>query len=228
MATLLQIKYVQGETVAFTINTELYYLKWGPDFPRVYDRSLKCLIIPNMDYWFQAQTQQRYSYRGVLDMAKAFQEGLTHSYASNDLRGICGRIFDISCYYLFQTAYARTYARTYKVELLEPRAVGQLTQPLNEQFEQYRTNLGDEKFYDYLCRLWQFCNFHKPGDASIFERLISRLGRKPREPVYPMPELHAEVRQHVINRAIKTDITAFKGIAEEIVERVHGIQAGRL
>lgn len=219
---------MNGETAAFTIHSELYYIKTGPDFPKLYDRKMKKLIIPNIDHWLQAQTQQRYSFRGLRDMIQAFSDGLQHSYAREDLRRVCEHIFHVTRDYIFKTEYARYYAAAFKVELMDPKQIPKLTKQIKNNFDDYLERFGKERFHSYLCRIWQFCNYHDPSEAAVVESLVRRLAMEVTEPKYPLVENEQEVKEHVITKTLGSDLTKFKGIEETIVENVNGIQTGRL
>lgn len=216
------------ETVAFTINHELYYLKTGPDLPKLFNRDLNKLIIPNLDTWLQAQTQQRYSYRGLKDMAAAFSSGLRHSYASDDLAGICGYIFDETVKMIFTTEYAHSYAVAFKVELMDPKQISKLIEQIKGNFDSYTDRFGEERFYLYLCRLLKICNYHEPSESIVVETLIKRLGKRPREPEYQKVGDGEKVRKQVIAKMTGTGLSRFKGIDQKVLDAVNEIQAGKV
>lgn len=226
MAAEIQIKYVSGHTVAFTVNMEIYYLKTGPDYPMVFDRNLKRMLIPNLDSWIQAISQQRHSYRGLLDMMRAFSDGLQHSYSSDDLQDICERVFDLTYTTIFHTEHTREYARAHKVELLDPKSVEPLIMKLKEQFDVYKAR-GENEFFNYLCRLWQFCLFYQPSNAIVFERFIQRLNKTPQAPVYSIPENHNQIKATIVKRITHSEMLKFKGIDDEVIEVVNSIQANK-
>lgn len=225
---ILEIKYVNGETAAFTIYDELYYIKTGPDIPMLFDRKMKKLLIPNVDSWLQAQTQQRYSFRGLRDMMEAFAHGLEHSYARDDLKVVCEHIFNMTRDYIFKTEYTRSYAIAFKVELMNPKQIPKLTRQIKDNFDNYRKRFGNDRFYLYLCRIWQFCNYHDPSESAVVESLIRRMDKRAEEPTYPMVENEAEIKNHVITKTLGSDLAKFKGIDEQVVENVNGIQSNKL
>jgi hypothetical protein len=224
----LKIIYADGQTAAFTIASELYYIKTGPDFPELFDRNLKKLIIPNTDYWLQAQTQQRYSYRGLCDMIEAFIDGIHHSYSRDDIQVVCSAVFDKTISYVFKTNYSQTFSRSYWIELLDERRAKGLVEKIKNNFDKFQAKYEPDQFYDYLCRLWQFYNFYLPGESATLERLITRLGKIPGEPQYPMVEIEHEIKDHIITRDLTSTLDQFKGVDQEIKKNVDGIQTGRL
>lgn len=225
---ILQIIYVSGETIAFTINGELYYLKTGPDLPRLYTGDLRRLHMPNMDHWLQAQTQQRYSYRGLKDMAAAFADGLSHSYARSDMPTLCRRIYDITRDTIFKTAFVRDYAKTYWIELLDPKQIPKLIVEIKNNFDEMRAKWGDDRLYAYLCRLWQFCSYFATNETVVFERFLERMGRNIGDVHYPMAVFEDQAYGHVWEKISNSDMSRYKGVSDKIAETVDAIQSDRL
>lgn len=222
---ILEIKYAYNETVAFTIHSVLYYLKIGPDLPELYDQDLKKLIIPNIDHWIQAQTQQRYTYRGLKDMMEAFVDGLRHGYDRDDMEKVCNKVFDDTIKNIFRTKHARDYALAYWIELLDQKRVQKMIGEVRNGFDEYRSRLGDNKLYSYLCRLWQFCHFNDPSDSEVVEKLISRLGKKPQGPTYPEPDVQRAIRKYVVSESVIQHISPHKDVSREVMENVNDIQS---
>lgn len=224
----LKIIYANRETAAFTVASELFYIKIGPDLPELYDKNLKRQIVPNVDYWFQAKTHQRYSFRGICDMIGAFVDGIEHSYSRNDLTGICEIVFTKTVAYIFKTNHTRSFARSYWIEILEERQVKKLVTKISNDFEQFHEKYGTDKFHDYLCRLWQFYNFYAPGEAPVVERLISRLGKTPTEPRYPVVEVEQTIKEYILTDDLIRNIDRHKSVEQDIRQNVDRIQTGRL
>jgi hypothetical protein len=224
----LKIIYAEGKTAAFTIASELYYIKTGPDFPEIYDSKLKKQIIPNADYWLQAQTQQRYSFRGLCDMIDAFIDGVHHSYNFQDIQKIGGYVYDKTIAYAFRTNYTRSFAQLYWIEILDEHRIKGLVSKIKDDFDRFKTKYKPDQFYDYLCRLWQFYNFHIPGESVVIEKLINKLGKIPAEPQYPIMDLENEIKEHVITRDLTIILDKFKGVDQKIKKNVIAIQTGKL
>lgn len=186
---------------------------------------MKKLLIPNMDHWLQAQTQQRYSFRGLRDMMEAFSGGLKHSYARDDLRSVCEHIFDVTRDYIFKTEYARFYSAAFKIELMDPKQIPKLIDQIKNNYDDYRNRFGDDRFHLYLCRIWQFCNFHNPSESAVVESLIRRMDKQTEEPSYPKVEYEEEIKRHVLTRTLGSDLVKFKDIDDEIVKNVDKIQS---
>lgn len=226
----LCVRYVYSDTIAFSVGTELFYLKTGPDYPQIFDSNLNLQITSNVDIWIQTRTGQRYSYRGLCDMALAFRCGLETAYTKQDMRQMCESAIQAARDLLFQSERVSDYARTFWIELIDPaRLEGHYATVLRDKFETLRENLGDDKFYNHLCRMWRLCNFRRPGEAAVFERLIRRLGRVPQEPQYPVTaKLDEELKRDALTKIWGRQLPHYKAIPDEIVERVHALHSGGL
>jgi hypothetical protein len=223
----LTIKYVYHETVAFTIGVDLFYLRQGPGIPQMFDASLNPMVVPNIDAWLQSKTQQRYSYRGVADMASAFAAGLQHAYTSNDLEHLCKLIVRTTKDAIFKTDVAREFSAAYWVELMDPGKLTKFIEILRRDFGKFKAKYSGEELYNILCRLWQFSNLHAPSESAIFESLIrSKMLRTPQLPKYPnTQEADAEVEKLVIGIILGEALTEYKGIPDELVHNVRRLQA---
>lgn len=223
----LTIKYVYRETVAFTIGLDLYYLRQGPGIPQMFDGNLSPMVVPNIDAWLQAKTQQRYSYRGVSDMASSFAAGLHHAYTSDDLHHLCKIIVRTTKDAIFKTDVAREFSAAYWVELMDPGKITKFVDVLRQDFDKFKSKYTDEELYNILCRLWQFSNLHAQSEAAVFESLIrSKMLRTPQLPKYPdTQEADEEVERLVLGIIIGETLTEYKGISDELVNNVRRIQA---
>lgn len=181
-----------------------------------------------MDTWLQAQTQQRYSYRGLKDMMSAFSSGLRHSYASDDLVEICGHIFDETVRAIFTTEFAHSYAVAYKIELMDPKQISKLIELIKNNFDTYEDTFGEQRFYLYLCRLLKVCNYHEPSESTVVETLIKRLGKRPQEPEYQQVGDGDKAREHVVSKIIGAGLSRFKGIDQKVLDTVNDIQTGKM
>lgn len=220
----LEIKCVYGKTVAFTINSEMYYLQTGPDFPRLYSHEMKKLIIPNVDSWLQAQTQQRYSFRSLRDMMDAFVCGYNYHYSQEELTELVNKICGLTIDNIFKSKYALDFSNAYKVELMEPKQVPKLIQQMRDNFDQYNEKFGNEKFRAYLYRVWKYCNLHLSDSSAVVESLIHRAGGETQEPKYPT--LPAEVE--IFNTIGKETHGYVKTIDAEIYNNVLLIQNNKV
>lgn len=221
----LTIKYVYCDTIAFTIGVDLFYLRTAPNIPQIFDQNEKPQIIPNLDSWILAKTQQRYSYQSLLDMAAAFAAGLSHSYTATDLDGLCRKVVQLSKSAIFHTEYATDFSRAYWIELLDPGKLQKFVESLRSQFQQLREEHNDNELYNILCRLWQFCNFHAPSESAVFEAMIQRMGRKPQPPTFSAIDSDRAIEELVLYDILKTELSEFKNISNELVDNVKRIQS---
>lgn len=215
----LVIQHVLGNVVAFTIDLDAYFMTLQP-VPRIFNYDLKPQLIPNIDNWFQAKTQQRYSHRGFLDMVTAFRCGLARSFSGDDLR-----IMAANSAIAAKTALLELlaeYRKHYWIELLDPAKLESVWAPqVREKFEELRSKLGDDEFHNYLCRLWKFSTQHRPGLAKVFERLINRLGKTPQEPKFPPTiELDDKLVKAVLTNVLDRAAGSFRGVPEQLQRRL--------
>lgn len=222
----VKIKYVLGETIAFTINTDLYYLKTGPDYPQLFNSDLVLQIVPNIDVWLQANTQQRYSFRSICDMAEAFRCGLETAYTKQDMRIYAEMAIQAARDLLFQSERVSDYARLFWIEVMDPtRLEGSYARVLRENFDKIRTKLGDDRLYNHLCRMWRLCNFRRPSEAAVFERLIRRLGKLPQESRYPVTaELDGALKHDALLKIWGRRLPQYKTVSDAIIEKVQALQ----
>lgn len=183
------------------------------------------LLIPNVDYWMQAQTQQRYSLQGLLDMIEAFKSGLEHAYTKDDLLLACESTFHATCDVIFKSEYASKYSSAFKVELMDPKRLPDLIKQLKDKFDVYINRFGAENFHLYLSRIMQFSNYHCPSESVVVEGLLRRLGKPDVRLIYPIVDGEQEVLSSVLS---KLDLDQFAGIDKEIGSNTAAIENGKL
>lgn len=225
----LQIKYATKDVVGFVVNNELFYLKFGPNIPQLFDESLSPLIVPNFDSWIQSKTQQRYSYQSLHDMAIAFYAGLSAAYNTDDLYGVCDLSAMAAIAEITKDGAIYEYSLVYWIETLGSDKMELYIKRVRDNFDKIRHKIGDNKLYNELCRMFKTCKRHQPHNAEVCENLIKRLGRIPMNPTYPNTD---DTDQQVLLSAretVKKSLgTRYKGVQDSIVEIVDGIQSGRL
>jgi len=199
------IKYVIGEIVVFEVNNKLYYFKDGRNLPELYDEYLVKQIVPNMDNWLQTNTSQRYSLRGLRDMAAAFTDGLRCGIYEEDAIKFIKQAVQETKNTIFQSALTNDYAHAYFIELIDPIKVESTHLPtISKNLQKLRKKCGDARLFNYLCRFWQLCNHHALGTAGVFENMIRRLGRTPTTPQYPnTTELDNDLLERVCHTVFK-------------------------
>jgi len=223
--TTITIHHVHKDVAAFSIDFDLYLIKFLP-VPQLFDGNLKPQIIPNIDSWFQVKTQQRYCYRGFTDMVDAFRQGLQRTYSLGDLHRAAAEAVLATKMALLERM--GEHGKNFWVELIDPAKLeGVYAAKVREQFDRLRSKLGDDTFHNYLCRLWKFALRHRPGVAPVFERLIEQLGRTPEEPRLPTTHaLDADLQKAVLAKVLAGHPTVYKGVPPAIQARIEALSHG--
>jgi len=224
---LLKIVYAFKNTAAFSIGEALYYIKMDGDFPFVYDKNLKKLVMPNIDYWLQAQTKQRYGLRSLRDMISAFKDGIQYSYDEVNLASICETVFDNTISYVFKTNHGKDFAKAFWIECLDENKIRKLTSTISDEFDLYHDKYG-ESFYNFLNRLWQYYMYHIPSEAAIIVKMIGRLGMVPQKPDYPTPTAELIIKSQIVTEDLVLQLNKLQGLDKRVKENVARLQAGRL
>jgi len=214
------IKYVFSRIIVFEINNQIYYFHDNPNLPQLYDQQLNKLIVPNLDSWLQSKTSQRYSLRGLRDMATAFMSGMQCGISEGQAYQLILNAISETKRQIFQSALASDYARVYFIELMDPVKVEATHLPIiTKNFNKLLKKCGRDRLLNYLCRFWQLCNQHSPSTSFVFENLIKRLGREPTTPHYPdTVELDNSLADEV-NRVVLKNIPLYN-VSKDIANNV--------
>ncbi len=220
----LKIHYVQNNVVAFSLGFDLYFLRCFP-VPQIFNSSLTPQLIPNIDSWFQAKTQQRYSYRGFLDIVGGFVAGLGHTYSIAEIKALCVQT-TLTAKKTILTELMSDYKKHFWVECLDPvKLEGMYAESVREKFDRLRQSLGDDEFYNYLCRLWKLARQYRPSIAVVFERLVDRLGRVADEPKYPdTKDLDDKLLKLVLGSVLEKVTDAHHGVSKEIQAKLEALR----
>lgn len=222
MTAKLEIKYVYKFTVAVSINNEIYYIRHGHDFPLVYNKDLRKLNIPNIDNWLQAQTQQRYSYRGVLDMAEAYKCGLQFSYNEDRIISLLKKYYVIIRNIIFNSSHNQKYIDNYKIEIMNNKQLENMTQDVNNKYDQYVEKFGIPKLQAYLNRIYS-CLKNRNINTQIIELLIKRTGINPKLEIVQFDD--QEIIQHTIEKCVNLGIIQCLNIDESIIKNMMTIES---
>ncbi len=222
----LQIIYATQDVAGFIVDNELYFLKFGPNIPELFNSSMARLTIPNMDSWIQAKTHQRYSYLSLRDAATAFYQGLSSAYTTDDINNICGVVVRHTLDKVLKCGLIYEYILVYWIEAMGSNELEECLRKISSNFHMIRTTIGDDKLYNNLCRIHKMCKKYQPHSADVCEKLIRRLGRESYEPIYPAT---ADVDQQVLS-CVKEAMwqslgTYYKNIPNKIVNVMHALQA---
>jgi len=219
------IRYVEKTVTVFEIDGELFYFRDSANLPELFDNTLHKMVVPNLDNWLQAKTDQRHSLRGLRDMSKAFSVGLSCGLSAENVRQLITQAVIESRRTIFQTDLTNDYARSYFIELIDPAKIEEIhVKSIVDNFDRLLKKGGRNRLYNYLCRFWQTCNFNMPSAAAIFEGFIRRLGRQPTTPNYPdTTDLDNELIERVCQTVFRSQ--SLYNINDEIVANVRRIQS---
>jgi hypothetical protein len=209
----------EGSVVAFSIDNQLFFVDFVPVI-KMYDGDMKPLMVSNFDTWLQARTHQRYSLQSFQDAADAFRSGLAKTYSIGDLKDIA--ITSALAAKKSIMTMMGEYRKHFWVELLDPTKLDtDLASEIRDRFDEMRQRLGDDNFYNYLCRLWKLAINNRPKTAAIYERFIQRLGKEPSEPILPSTSsLDDELQKAVLPAVLTKVLGAYKGVPPHVQERV--------
>ena len=225
----LQIKYVNNETIAFNIDNDLFYLKFGPNIPQLFDASAILLSVSNIDTWLCVKTHQRYSFQSLQDMAIAFSDGLHVAYDLLELNVVCENSTLTTIKVIMQREWLYDYVLIYWIESLGLDETEKYLKTLRNKFDDIIIKIGSNKLYNYLCRILKMCTYRQSHNADICEKLIKRMGREPSEPTYPnTSKIDKEVLLKVKSDVFRSLCSKYKGVPNNIVEVVDAIQSGRI
>lgn len=222
------IQYVEGEVTIFEVNGKIYYFRDSPNFPELFDDQLHKLIVPNLDHWIQAATDQRHSLRGLQDMSVAFLAGLHCGVSDQDAYILVNNTINATRQMIFHTDLANRYGRMYFIELIDPTKIESVhTKSIAANFDKLLEKCGRTKLYNYLCRFWQACNYTLPSVAAVFEAFIRRLGLQPTTPEYPETgDLDNELKEKVC-RMVFRKMSVYH-ISDEMIINARRIQTRRI
>lgn len=224
------IKYATKDVVVFIISNELYFLKFGPDYPQLYNDQLSPLTIPNIDTWLQSKTQQRYSYQTLRDISYAFYMGLSTAYNAEDIDRIRDSIVISTISEIFKNNLVFEYLSAYWIEVLDPDKLKKHINKISINFDIILNRIGPDKLHNELCRMLRSCQqFNQGHDSDVCLSLIKRLGKEPKIPNYPdTTNIDKQILMNVKEIFKQVIGTYYKSVPNNLVEVVHGLQARRL
>lgn len=164
----------------FSLDDLLPYYLIVDAIPRLFDSFGTSVWVVNIDDWFQVHTEQRYSYRGVQDMAVSFANGMRLTYSLNDVIECAKETSIITADFILDSDLTSEYVANYNIELCSLRDIGEAIDDIRKHWDEYYSRPNDWLYY-LLCRWWKYCSIRRLGQVAIIERLIERLGRMPKE-----------------------------------------------
>lgn len=223
--TKVVIKYAHNYAIAIAINQEIYYIRTGPDIPMIYNADLKKLYIPNADSWIQAQTQQRHSYRGILDMAEAFKMGTQFSYDNSTIKDLLKKYYIMVRNIIFNSKHNKEYIENYKIEAMSNKQLETMLQDVETKYQQYVTKFGMPKLQAYLNRIYACCKNREINTQTI-EVLIKRTGVQPTCDIVQMND--GDILDEIIEKCVNLGLTTSVKIDQRIIENTIFVEGTRL
>lgn len=179
----LTIIEVYNSVIVFKISEDLYYLR--SDLPALYDSGLNRMFIPNIDFWLQNHTQQRYNYRSLLDMAEAFTSGKESGFTSTEFVNLINRFMLSICEKIFRPRYAYKFIEVYWIECLGPAKLRKALHVFTENFDTFLNKLGHTVLFQRLCRFNNACiDLDMLDEAHAFHALINKLNMHAKRNVF--------------------------------------------
>jgi len=221
----LMIKYASKDVVCFSVDDQVYYLKFGPNVPQLFDEHLVLMIIPNIDTWIQSKTQQRHSYQSLYDMSLCFYNGIQTSYNIANIDQICNLVIKLTIDEILKNGWIYEYSLIYWIEVLGPDTIEECLKKISLNFEIIRDKIGDHKLYNNLCRISKTCRVRQPHNSDICDKLIERLNMGSSDPVYPNTDSLDNKVSAGVKELLKKSIGIFyKGIPSNIIDNIRLLQ----
>lgn len=181
----LKMLYATDNITAFSIDGDIYYVVIIEGIPVVYDNNLNRMTIPNFDSWIQANTGQRVGYQTFFDMVTIFRQGMLCGYPPEHISNLIKKVAIETRNIIFHTHFATEYSAKYSIEVQDiHRLLTVFAEYISSHFDSLLQKMGIDKFYNYLCRCVQVCEYNDV-DATVFHKLIKRLDRESTPPRYP-------------------------------------------
>lgn len=185
---------------AISIGPDVYYIYFGPGLPKIIDANMKPLVLSNIDNWIIAKTRHRYSLRSLQDMVESYLEGARSAYSEDDVRSLIARCTDLTIKRLCRSELLDDVNKLYWVESASAISIQNLIGNMRADFDKYKSNLGEDAFYNILCRMYKTCNLRQFDGADSIAALASRLGRSINDPKYPsLDDITSKILQDIIS-----------------------------
>lgn len=205
---MIRIIYATGSVIVLRIGDgPLWYIKTYANYPELYNDKLERQHC-DVDIWIAGETRGPYSYNSILELAAAFRSGVESAYTRQDLESLVKLICVSTIALIFRKGYSSKYASQYWVELATPKDFAAFVTKVREEFDMLRTRLGDDKLYNYLCRLHQTSIIVSPSETATFEKMIARLDRAPGVPVYPNTDQ--------LDNAVADEVLSYVGTFKDV------------
>lgn len=224
----LMIVYAIDQTMAFKINADTFYLKFGPNSPKIYDESLKPLITPNLDAWIQAKTYQRYSLSLLSDMCEAFKAGLERNYTKDDLTNVADCACMSAINEIMKNGVVYDYSITYWIEVLGSDKIEKYLKVIANKLEYVVNKMGYDKLVIELARIHKICVLRQINARFVCEKILERLNVKLGEVVFPdSTKLDKKVLDSVRHDITKSIRNMDKTVSDVVIRSINIINENR-
>lgn len=203
---------------AIEIDKELYYIYFGPGLPKIFNKDMNLLTIPNIDNWISSKTKQRYSLRTLNDIIIAYLEGVNSAFSEQDVLDVVDKCVDLTVKRVARSQILDALNKLYWIESASATSLTELINKFRNNFGDYRKRLGDDVLHNILCRIYKTCSVRQFDGADAVEAMMSRLDRSVKDPVYPVVDkVVKDIKDDIIKAlAIKS---SYKHNLEESVIR---------
>lgn len=200
----IEIIYAVSKVMAFKIDLDMYYIKFGPNHPKIYDSKLQAMVIPNLDSWIQAKTHQKYSLVLLEEMSNAFIQGMLVNYSQSDVMTYAERACKLTIDGIMKNGVIYDYSISYWIEILSSDKIEKYLSVIAEKLDYVVGKMGYDKLVVELNRIRRICVLRQINARHVCEKLLERLDARKEILVYPETAiLDAKVRQDVQNEVMK-------------------------
>lgn len=205
---MIKIVYATDAVIVLRIEDgPLWYIKTYANYPELYNDRLERQHL-DIDVWIGGQTRGPYTYNSILELAEAFKTGINAAYTKRDVEFLVRSICISTISLIFRQGYSSKYAAQYWVELSTTKDFSAFVTKVREEFDVLRARLGDDKFYNYLCRMQKTATVVSPSEAATFEKMIARLDRTTGNPTYPNTDQ--------LDNAVADEVLAYVGTFKDV------------
>lgn len=211
----VKIKYANEDIVVVKFDDVLYYIRTR-GIPQVYDNQGRLLVISNIETWMIVNTQNRYTYQGLIDMASSFVDGVRSCLNKDSIDDMVDESIIDAIHILLQKGYIEEYSLKYWIEVLDSSELERYIIKIRNNFDKLEI-LNKDGLHNDLCRILEVCEIRQLKHLiEICNNLIKRMGRVPTLPKYP----DTSTLDNKILRRVKSNINSepSQGVLTNVVK----------
>ncbi len=180
----VKIKYANEDIVVVKLGDVLYYIRTR-GIPQIYDNQGRLLVISNIETWMIANTHNRYTYQGIVDMASAFIDGVKSCINKDSIDDMVDESIIDAIHIILQKGYIEEYSLKYWIEVLDTGELEKYIIKIRNHFDRLEI-LNKEGLHNDLCRILEVCEIRQLKHLiEICQNLIKRMGKSIALPKYP-------------------------------------------